>query len=212
MEELIFTHDEQNALPMAKYMKDKFPFAGVPAPARKKLEAPFLKASRSLPISNLLEEIRRNYAKTEREYQYYAIDLALRNIKRLTAEELAECLPLLGEKTWWDSVDAWRKVYSDWVKLNLDQREEVFNWFFQHENFWYRRVAINLQLQFKEKTDLHLLEKSILADQDTDEFFIQKAIGWSLREYSKTDAAWVRDFFAAHPLSKLAVKEGSKYL
>lgn len=212
MQELVFEYNQENAEPMAKYMKYKFPFAGVTAPVRKKQEAPFLKESRSVPVPELLAEIAKNYGKKEREYQYYAIDLALKNIKRLRLDELAELTPLLGEKVWWDSVDAWRKVYSEWVKLNLDAREAVFNWFFGHENFWYRRVAINLQLQFKEQMDLVLLEKAILADRKTDEFFIQKAIGWALREYSKTDPEWVRRFFDAHVMSKLAVTEGSKYI
>ena len=57
-----------------------------------------------------------------------------------------------------------------------------------------------------------MLAQAIEYDRTTPEFFIQKAIGWALRTYSKTDAAWVRDFIATHELSKLAVREGSKYL
>lgn len=57
-----------------------------------------------------------------------------------------------------------------------------------------------------------MLEKAILADLKTDEFFIQKAIGWSLRQYSKTNPEWVANFIKTHDLSKLAVREGSKYL
>lgn len=60
--------------------------------------------------------------------------------------------------------------------------------------------------------DTALLSKAILADLDTNEFFIQKAIGWSLRQYSKFDPDWVRTFIAVHALSPLAIREGSKYL
>ncbi|MCB9010197.1 MAG: DNA alkylation repair protein, partial [Ardenticatenaceae bacterium] len=47
---------------------------------------------------------------------------------------------------------------------------------------------------------------------DSDEFFIQKAIGWALREYSKTDAGAVVAFIAATPLAPLSAREGLKWL
>ena len=44
------------------------------------------------------------------------------------------------------------------------------------------------------------------------EFYINKAIGWALREYSKTDADWVREFVATHELSRLSQREALKRL
>ncbi|GAA2914717.1 DNA alkylation repair protein [Enterococcus pseudoavium] len=212
MNALIFPIQPELAEPMAHYMKDHFPFCGVKKPQRALLERPFLKESVSLPMPELIQEIFRNYRKKEREYQYYAIDLAQRNIKRFSLEDLAALLPLLGEKTWWDSIDAWRKVFSTWVLAHPADLEQVYAFFYQHENFWYRRVAINLQLMFKEQTNTALLAQAILADLKTDEFFIQKAIGWVLRDYSKVNPTWVKEFMEQHSLSKLALREGSKYI
>lgn len=212
MNALIFPIQPELAEPMAHYMKDHFPFCGVKKPQRALLERPFLKESVSLPMPELIQEIFRNYRKKEREYQYYAIDLAQRNIKRFSLEDLAALLPLLGEKTWWDSIDAWRKVFSTWVLAHPADLEQVYAFFYQHENFWYRRVAINLQLMFKEQTNTALLAQAILADLKTDEFFIQKAIGWALRDYSKVNPTWVKEFMEQHSLSKLALREGSKYI
>lgn len=212
MNALIFPIQPELAEPMAHYMKDHFPFCGVKKPQRALLERPFLKESVSLPMPELIQEIFRNYRKEEREYQYYAIDLAQRNIKRFSLENLAALLPLLGEKTWWDSIDAWRKVFSTWVLAHPADLEQVYAFFYQHENFWYRRVAINLQLMFKEQTNTALLAQAILADLKTDEFFIQKAIGWALRDYSKVNPTWVKEFMEQHSLSKLALREGSKYI
>lgn len=212
MNALIFPIQPELAEPMAHYMKDHFPFCGVKKPQRALLERPFLKESVSLPMPELIQEIFRNYRKEEREYQYYAIDLAQRNIKRFSLENLAALLPLLGEKTWWDSIDAWRKVFSTWVLAHPADLEQVYAFFYQHENFWYRRVAINLQLMFKEQTNTALLAQAILADLKTDEFFIQKAIGWVLRDYSKVNPTWVKEFMEQHSLSKLALREGSKYI
>ncbi|KAF1297852.1 6-O-methylguanine DNA methyltransferase [Enterococcus sp. JM4C] len=212
MEPLIFPNQPEQAAPMKKYMKNHFPFAGVPKPQRAQLEKVYLKESLAWLLPELLLVIQENYHKEAREYQYYAIDLALKNVRRLSLDFMKALLPLLGEKSWWDSIDAWRKVYSEWVKLHPDELHTVYNWFYGHENFWYRRMALNLQLQHKEQVNLDLLKKAIIYDKYTDEFFIQKAIGWALREYSKTDATWVIEFLAAETLSPLAKREASKYL
>ena len=119
---------------------------------------------------------------------------------------------MLAEKSWWDSIDAWRKVFATWVLAHPTELKQVYAFFYQHENFWYRRVAINLQLLFKEQTDPALLAQAILADLTTEEFFIQKAIGWALRDYSKVNPDWVNNFMQQHSLSKLALREGSKYI
>jgi 3-methyladenine DNA glycosylase AlkD len=82
------------------------------------------------------------------------------------------------------------------------------------ENIWLRRIAIDHQLARKDKTDTALLEQIIVNNLGQREFFINKAIGWSLREYSKTNPDWVRGFIEQHKdgLSPLSVREGSKYL
>lgn len=212
MEPLIFPQQPELAEPMARYMKNLFPFCGVKKPQRALLERLFLKESLTLPLPELIQEIFRNYHKDEREYQYYAIDLAQKNIQRFTLADLAELLPLLAEKSWWDSIDAWRKVFATWVLAHPTELKQVYAFFYQHENFWYRRIAINLQLLFKEQTDPALLAQAILADLTTEEFFIQKAIGWALRDYSKVNPDWVKNFMQQHSLSKLALREGSKYI
>jgi len=82
------------------------------------------------------------------------------------------------------------------------------------DNIWLRRVAIDHQLGFKEKTDTGLLAEIIKNNLNQKEFFINKAIGWSLRDFSKTNPDWVRTFIYAHKddLSNLSIREGSKYV
>lgn len=84
----------------------------------------------------------------------------------------------------------------------------------QDDDFWLRRIAIDHQLLRKDQTDQHLLEKIIVNNLNSDEFFINKAIGWSLRDYSKTDPEWVRNFIEKYQdkMSSLSIKEASKYL
>ncbi|WP_303754070.1 DNA alkylation repair protein [Enterococcus sp. S86.2] len=212
MSRLTFVPNPSQAIPMAKYMKNKFPFLGIPKPLRAKVQKELLKASRQWSTATLQEEIFYYYQQDAREYQYLAIDLFNKNVLRLELSELRAYLPLVAQKEWWDSIDAWRKGFNDYIKAYPKSLAEVFSWFYQAEDFWLRRMSINLQLQSKTATDLVLLEKAIMWDLSTPEFFIQKAIGWSLREYSKTDPVYVTQFIAQNNLSPLATREGSKQL
>ncbi|MGB4001376.1 MAG: DNA alkylation repair protein, partial [Bacillota bacterium] len=79
-------------------------------------------------------------------------------------------------------------------------------------NIWLIRTAILFQLKYKDKTDTKLLSELIQRHSETGEFFIDKAIGWALREYAKTDAKWVLDFLNTHTLAPLTVREAAKHL
>ena len=212
MSQLSFVPNPSQAVSMAKYMKNQFTFLGVPKPIRAQAEKELLKESRQWSTAQLETEIFHYYQRDAREYQYLAIYLFNQNVLRLNLAELKNYLPLIATKEWWDSIDAWRKGFNDYVKANPETLAEVFSWFYQAEDFWFRRISINLQLQSKSATDLLLLEQAILFDRKTAEFFIQKAIGWSLREYSKTDPIYVTNFIAKNNLSRLAAREGGKHL
>ena len=68
--------------------------------------------------------------------------------------------------------------------------------------------------QRKDKTNTNLLEQKIVNSFGSDEFFINKAIGWSLRNYSRTNLVWVINFIIKYRtlMNKLSIKEASKYL
>ena len=119
MDEIVFTKNEEKSQQMATYMKNLFPFVGVPAPTRAAMEKELLKASKKLPFADLFELVNVYYEKPEREYQYVAIDLATVNVKRLSLEEVLQFKPLVIEKAWWDSVDAWRKFLPYGVRIIL---------------------------------------------------------------------------------------------
>ncbi|MDB1652648.1 DNA alkylation repair protein [Enterococcus durans] len=211
MEKLVFPKNEEKAKQMEDYMRNQFLFAGVAKPERANLQKKLLLDSKCLSVSEIIALADYYYGQIEREYQYLAIDLVQRNVQRFTFDELRALIMLVERKEWWDSIDLWRKVYSTWCLRHLEQLESVFVVFAQQDDFWLRRIAITLQLGFKEKTETQLLAKAIEADRMTNEFFIQKAIGWALRDYSKTDADWVREQLAKD-LSPLATREASKYL
>lgn len=203
---------EENKKPMENYMKNRYPFVGVKSPDRKKQSKELINESKLYSLEQLFQIINYLYQKEEREYQNVAIDMCEANVNRLSFEEIQDYSQFIQLKSWWDTVDAWRKIYGLYIKRVPEDKEKMFYYFYQHENMWMRRVSITLQLMEKEKTDVKLLEKAIMFDRETNEFFIQKAIGWSLRQYSKVNPNWVMEFTAEKELLPFAKKEALKQI
>ncbi|MCM3726771.1 DNA alkylation repair protein [Neobacillus cucumis] len=202
-----------NAKPMQNYMKGHFPFLGIKSPLRKKLEKQFFKETGILKEPFNKELIEELWNKQEREYQYTALTYMEKSLNKLQKSDLPFMEWLITTKSWWDTVDAVApkpvgKIAGDFPEVI----EEAINGWALHENMWLRRAAILFQLKYKEKTNEDLLFRYILENADSKEFFIQKAIGWALREFSKTNPATVKEFIEGHKLAPLSVREGSKYL
>lgn len=210
--DLEFKANPKNAVAMAKYMKNRFSFLGLKTPERKEQSQPLFEASKVLDMMTLRQWISNLYAREYREYQYVAIDLADKNLKKFKFEDMVFLSQFVAQKSWWDSVDSLRAVFGRYIKRHPDEKTAVFELFYQSSNMWERRVSLNLQLMEKQYTDQKMLTDAILFDRATDEFFIQKAIGWALRQYSKTDPAWVIEFLNSYQLSNLAIREASKYI
>lgn len=120
---------------------------------------------------------------------------------------------MLVNKSWWDTVDGLHRVIGK-VALKYPELDKTMIQWSLDENFWLRRVAINHQMHRKRKMKEELLEEIIVNNLEQEEFFINKAIGWALRDYSKTNPEWVIEFIDKHreKLSKLSIREGSKYI
>lgn len=203
--------NEEQAIPMAKYMKNQFPFLGLKKPERLTLSRNFLKEKKKDAVIDW-DFILKCYDMPEREFQYLAIDYMEKVKDLFTPEDMANIEKLLTTKSWWDSVDAINKVVGYVaMKYPYVKNDIILKWI-KSENIWLNRISIIFQLSHKEKTDAEFLAKAILYNSDTKEFFINKAIGWALREYSKTNKEWVKEFIENNELSKLSVREGSKYL
>jgi 3-methyladenine DNA glycosylase AlkD len=79
-------------------------------------------------------------------------------------------------------------------------------------NIWLQRTSLLFQLKYKKKTDIILMADYIDRLQGSKEFFINKSIGWILREYSKTDGDWVREFVKSRSLAPLSHREALKWM
>ena len=202
----------ENAASMSAYMKNKFGFYGITAPERKELYKKFLKSEKSSKTIdwNFLDKC---YNDDHREMQYLVYDYLLSMKKYLSFEDIDKIKYYIITKSWWDTIDFLCKVIGD-IGLRDNRVSELMIEWSNSDNIWLKRTAIQHQLTYKEKTNAELIERIILNCLNTNEFFVNKAIGWSLREYSKTDAEWVRNFISKHKdeLSVLSIKEASKYI
>ena len=201
----------ERAIQMSAYMRDKFPYLGIQTPQRKELSKSFLKASKKDKQADWAF-VRACWKKPEREFQYLAIDY-LNTVKDgLTPADIPAIRAIAIEKSWWDTIDGLDMIIGH-IALKFSEVADVMLAWSVDENIWLRRIAIDHQLLRKEKTDTVLLETIIKNNFGQTEFFINKAIGWSLRDFSKTNPKWVRDFIEKYRdnLTPLSIREAGKY-
>jgi len=205
--------NQKLAKPMEQYMKNQFPYLGIKSPERRALTKEIFQKLNVSKEPFDKEFVLNLWELPEREYQYIALDYLIKKDKQLTKEELVFLESLILTKSWWDTVDvlAPKPVGSIALREKSVIHDFIEGWA-HHENMWLRRAAILFQLKYKSATDKELLYRFILANATSKEFFIQKAIGWALREYSKTNKASVKQFIAENTLMPLSIREGSKYL
>lgn len=204
--------DSVQADAMSKYMRGKFRYYGIPTPLRRKLYKSFLKEERKKEVVDW-DFIDKCYEDDHREFQYCAYDYLLALNSSLTYDDLPKILELIRSKQWWDTIDFLDKAAGN-IGLRDSRADTVMLEWSQDSDIWVRRAAIGHQLGRKEKTDTQLLEKILVNNFGSDEFFINKAIGWALRDYSKTDPGWIRGFIAEYgaEMDKLSISEASKYI
>jgi 3-methyladenine DNA glycosylase AlkD len=172
---------------------------------------PYLQKSRKLELD--WDFVTLCWEKPYREAQYIAVEYILMHEKQLLDTDLNKIEELIINKSWWETVDSLDSVAGTIVIKYPYLKEEMLKWS-KSENMWLRRVSIDFQQKYKEKTYTALLEEIICNNLGSKEFFINKAIGWSLREYSKVNPDWVSSFLERHKdgLSTLSIKEAGKYL
>lgn len=203
--------DKEQAEKMSSYMQNKFKFAGIQRPVLKELIKPYLSksAKEQLNWDFIFDLWNVDY----REAQYIALEYLQKHHKQLQPSDINNLKKLITTKSWWETVDTIDAYVGEIVLKDEALKETMLEWAVD-ENMWLRRTSIDFQQKYKEKTDWEILEKVIAANLNSKEFFINKAIGWSLRDYSKTNPDWVRDFVDKYQggLAPLSIKEATKLL
>lgn len=203
----------ERAKQMERYMKDRFPFLGVQSAERKRILRDHLRAN-GLPADDQWKPIIQTcWNHSEREMHYCAMEAA-ECCKQYWDEHTPELFEwMVLHKPWWDTIDliASRLVGPFFIEFPELKKNWLPRWI-EHESMWLNRTAILFQLKYKDNTDLQWLERAILPHISSSEFFHQKAIGWILREYGKTDPNWVQNFVNSHPLKPLSRREALRII
>ena len=211
-EEMIRHKNEEQAQKMSKYMLNKFEYIGIKTPERREIFKNFFKEYKNEEKIDW-EFVNKCWENKYREFQYVAADY-LKNMKdKLTIDDIPKFKRLILKKSWWDTIDNLDMTIGALALKDSNINKILLEWSLD-ENIWLRRIAIDHQLLRKEKTNTELLEKILKNNLGQAEFFINKAIGWALRDYSKTNPEWVKNFIEKNKenMAKLSIKEASKYL
>lgn len=209
LESFILAHkNDSNQPAMEAYMKHKFTFLGIKAPERVQLTKQFIKMNGDPTDLTVIREI---WDLEAREFQYIALALLDRQYKKAEKERIILYESLVVDKSWWDTVDTLAGRLICFHLLKYPELIEVYGekWI-RSENMWLNRAAILFQMKFKGKTDQERLFRYCEYMCNSKEFFIQKAIGWALREYSYIDRDAVVKFIQNTKLAPLSKREGMK--
>ena len=204
--------DEENAIKMSKHMRDMFKFYGLSTPIRKSFYKDLFKEEKERKSIDW-KFLDKCYEDEYREFQYLVMDYLVTMQKYLTYDDVPKIYKYIKSKQWWDTIDGLDRIVGNIAFKDNRINDLMLEWS-KNEDFWVRRIAIDHQLCRKEKTDTNLLKQIIVNNFGSNEFFINKAIGWSLRDYSKTNPEWVRNFVNKYrdKMNKLSIKEASKYI
>ena len=206
--------DEARAAAMARYMKNQFAFAGMPSPV---LTAVVREALSGLPRPTEAEAgdaLSRLWALPEREFQYAGCAVVRRECRRYNPAFLEVVQELVTTKSWWDTVDSLAVNGAGPLVLRHPQLASVMDKWIESESVWLARTALLHQLRYRERTDRERLFRYCLLRAADSEFFVRKAIGWALREYSRVAPAEVVAFVRQYhnDLSPLSRREALKWL
>ncbi|MGV2928402.1 DNA alkylation repair protein [Macrococcus capreoli] len=205
--------NKSNQKTMESYMKNNFPFLGI----KKSETAPIMKVLFKLGLPKTKDETKALvddcFEQPEREYHYIGMIILNKNEKQFDVTDLDYLKQLILTHSWWDSIDTIApNIVGRIVLREREAGEAVMRQWNQSDNFWLQRASLLHQLKYKAQMNEALLTEMILHTKDEQKFFIRKAIGWVLREYSKTNAEFVTTFVDTHALSPLSQREALKWL
>ena len=197
---------------MSKYMQDKFRFLGVRGATRTEIYKKYFPDARKTKTVDW-DFVESCWNKEEREFQYVVVYYLKAMQKFLKREDISKLKYLIVTKSWWDTVDLLAKVIGSLV-IRIEGYDQIMLEWSKDNNMWLKRVAILYQLSLKEKVDEIILDKILVNNLGDNELFINKAVGWALRDYAKYNPEWVREFIKKNKdnMANLSIREASKYI
>ena len=202
------------AVTMENYMKNNFPFLGIKTEKRRAIFKLIYERNK-VEIQSDFRSIAWNlFQMKEREYHQVAIDLLIKEFKKnYVLKDIQLIEKFLVTNSWWDSVDTIAKYLLGGYLLQFPEETlNVIEQFSNYNNMWLNRSAILFQLSYKEKTNFEILKLECEKHKYSNEFFIQKAIGWALRDYSRFNPNGVEAYVKNTDLKPLSKREALRLL
>lgn len=197
------------AAQMKAYLRNNFELYGIKTKLRRDLLKEVVsnhKDEVNLNIRSISNELfKSNY----RELQHCGVELFEKLLrKKYKKDDIEQIEFFITTNSWWDTVDFIAKqILGAYLKQFPEETATVISKFSASKNMWLNRSAILFQLGYKDQTNEVLFYKLCLQHSHSEEFFIQKAIGWALREYGKTNPESVLTFVRSNSLKSLSEKE-----
>jgi 3-methyladenine DNA glycosylase AlkD len=207
--------DPVRAVGAQAYMKSAMPFLGVRVPEVRRLVTAVVARFPFDTAEQQRASVLELWGSAEyREERYAAIDLTAGKLAAADLGMLPVYELIIRQGAWWDFADGVAGRICSLLQAHPAELSAVILRWSRDPDLWVRRASITAQLRAKGNTDTELLRRVIEANLTDPEFFIRKAIGWSLREYAKTAPDWVAAFVAAHEerMSPLSRREAMKNL
>lgn len=203
----------ENAASMAAYLKNKFELYGIRSPELKALSKTFILENDKPSYSEAISIVKALWQLPQREHHHFAMRLLEKYKKNWDKDFILVVEHLLINQSWWDTVD--------WIASHLaggyfnkfpDRILPVCDKWNASENMWLIRTSILFQLGYRNKVNESHLYRFIKPHLDSNEFFIQKAIGWALRNYARHESASVLNFVNSNLLKPLSRREALKHI
>lgn len=203
-----------NQQQMEVYMRNLFHYHGIKAPVRKQLTKELLPDYKTFLQENIRAVVTKLYNLPQREYHYVAMELYQKfSNKKYELKDGRFMTHMITTHSWWDTVDFLAKhVFGKYLLQFPEQKRKMLDYYSESEHMWLNRSAILHQLSYKNETDEAELFKQCLLHKESEEFFIQKAIGWALREYGKVQPEAVLNFVKVTKLKELSEREAIRRL
>jgi len=213
---LVANANPERARGAQAYMKSEMPYRGLDSKTLRKIERDGWKRYPIKDATELEAIVLEFWDNAEyREERYVAQETLTKYQKYLTMDHVPLIRHLIVTGAWWDHVDGIAKfnVGGLLAAYPKPMTAELKRWI-KDDHLWIRRAAVLSQLAFKDKTDTELLFSFCSQCLEETTFWMRKAIGWALREYSKTDPVAVREFIEKNRdrMSGLTYREASKYV
>ncbi|MGB0850095.1 MAG: DNA alkylation repair protein [Bacteroidia bacterium] len=200
-----------SASKMKDYMRGQFEYFGISSPVRRQIFKEVI-VEYGMPETPI-EVAKLLFSQPQREFHYVGQELLFKCKKQWKEHHIEDIEWFITTNSWWDTVDFLASsVVGEYFKKWPEGKTEIISNWNQSENMWLVRASIIFQLKYKTDVDKDLLESCIVPYTEDKEFFIRKAIGWSLRQYSRFNPEWVRDFVQRVQLQPLSEKEALRLM